>query len=118
MKSNLLLSRIYLIQDEYKELLSGLLPKLKTFHCKEALDEINLFWIRHIEVVQLYLKMLFPSEESYVFTAATYMDFEEKDLKVDSDETAGFTLATKEEIGKIAAEGRFLHYDSICRVFT
>lgn len=79
MKSNLLLSKIYLIQDEYKELLSGLLPKMNTVHCKEALDEISLFWIRHIEVVQLYLKTLFPSEESYVFTAATYMDFEAKE---------------------------------------
>lgn len=46
------------------------------------------------------------------------LDFEEKDLKVETDETAGFSLATKEEIAEIGAKGQFLHYDSICQVFT
>lgn len=63
----------------YAELLSMLLPKLKSNHALEALDEINLFWIRNIEVVQLYLKAMFSGNESYVFTAATYMDFEDKE---------------------------------------
>ncbi len=79
MKSNLLLNKIHLIQTEYKELLSALLPKLKTSHAPEALDEINLFWIRHIEEVQLYLKAWFPGKDSYVFTAATFMDFEDNE---------------------------------------
>lgn len=79
MKSNLLLNKIHLIQTEYKELLSALLPKLKTNHAPEALDEINLFWIRHIEEVQLYLKSWFPGKDSYVFTAATFMDFEDNE---------------------------------------
>jgi len=79
LKSNLLLNKIHLIQTEYKELLSALLPKLKTNHAPEALDEINLFWIRHIEEVQLYLKSWFPGKDSYVFTAATFMDFEDNE---------------------------------------
>ncbi len=79
MKSNLLLNKIFSIQNEYKELLSVLLPKLKSARFPEALDEINLFWIRHIGVVQLYLKAMFSGKESYVFTAATYLDFEDKE---------------------------------------
>ena len=79
MKSNLLLNRIGLIQNEYKELLVNLLPKLKGLHTPEALDEINLFWLRHIEEVQLYLRSWFPGEDSYVFTAITYMDYDDNE---------------------------------------
>lgn len=79
MKSNLLLNKIHLIEIEYKELLLALLPKLKSSNAPEALDEINLFWLRHIEEVQLYLKAWFPGENSYVFTAATFMDFEDRE---------------------------------------
>lgn len=76
MKSNLLLNKIHLIQSRYKELLVALLPKLKSKYAPEALDEINLFWLRHIETVQLYLRSWFPSKNSYVFTAVPFMDFE------------------------------------------
>lgn len=79
MKSNLLLNKIRLIQTEYKELLTVLLPKLKSSHAPEALDEINLFWLRHIKEVHLYLKAWFPGENSYVFTASTFMDFDDKE---------------------------------------
>ena len=79
MKSNLLLNKIQLIQTEYKELLLALLPKLKSCNFPEALDEINLFWRRHINEIQLYLKTWFPGENSYVFTAVTYMDFEDNE---------------------------------------
>lgn len=79
MESNLLLNKIKLIQSEYKTLLAALLPKLKSHHAPEALDEINLFWFRHIEEVQLYLRSWFPGENSYVFTAATYMNFDDNE---------------------------------------
>lgn len=79
MKSNLLLNKILSIQDDYQRLLTKLLPKLQSVRFLEALDEINLFWVRHIDVVQLYLKTQFPSNNSYVFTAATYMDFEDRE---------------------------------------
>lgn len=45
------------------------------------------------------------------------MDFSEADITLQPDETAGFSLATKAEIEAIAAEGKFLHYDSIKRIF-
>lgn len=56
-----------------------MLPKLKSRHVPEALDEINLFWLLNIEEVQLYLRAWFPGENSYVFTAATYMDYDDKE---------------------------------------
>lgn len=79
MKSNLLLNKIQLIQSEYKQLLAALLPKLTSSHAPEALDEINLFWLRHIEEVQLYLRTWFPGDNSYVFTASTFMDFDDNE---------------------------------------
>lgn len=45
------------------------------------------------------------------------MDFDESDVKVQESEALGFKLATKEEIEALAAQGIFLHYDSIKRVF-
>lgn len=79
MNSNLLLNKIHLIQIEYKKLLVSLLPKFKSGYAPEALDEINLFWIRRIEEVKLYLKNWFPGKNSYVFTAATFMDFDDNE---------------------------------------
>lgn len=79
MKSNLLLNKVRLIQNEYKELLIKLLPILKGLHTLNALDEINLFWLRHIEEVQLYLRLWFPGEDSYIFTATTYLDFDDNE---------------------------------------
>ena len=76
MKLNLLLNKILLIQAEYKELLNALLPKLNCSYTPCALDEINLFWFRHIEEVRLFLKAWFPGENSYVFTASTFMDYD------------------------------------------
>ena len=79
MNSNLLLNKIHLIQIEYKKLLVSLLPKFKSGYAPEALDEINLFWLRRIEEVKLYLKNWFPGKNSYVFTAATFMDFDDNE---------------------------------------
>lgn len=77
LKSNLLLNEIVRIQSEYLGLLSNLLPQLKCGHSPEVLDEINLFWVRHMGAVQLYLKSTFGGENSYVFTAATFLDYED-----------------------------------------
>ncbi len=44
-----------------------------------GLDEIRLFWIRHIEAVQLYLRKWFPGENSYVFTASAYLDYDDNE---------------------------------------
>ena len=110
MKSNLLLNKIHLIQTEYKELLTALLPKLKSSHAPEALDEINLFWLRHIEEVQLYLKAWFPGGNSYVFTAATFMDFDDNEhlpfLLMGDKHVLDDPLSKYSEIRSKLSEGR------------
>lgn len=73
------MNKIYSIQNQYKDLLSSLLPNLKSSTLLQALDEINLFWFRNIGSIQLYLKNIFPSQESYVFTASTFMDFDDSE---------------------------------------
>ena len=49
----------------------------------------------------------------YRFTGA----FSEEDLSLQEEETAGYMLATVEEIKAFAEQGIFLHYDSIKQVF-
>lgn len=44
-------------------------------------------------------------------------DFSEADLHLQEEETAGYMLASKAEIEAFAAEGIFLHYDSIRQAF-
>lgn len=44
-------------------------------------------------------------------------DFNEEDLHLQQEETAGYMLATADEIRKLAQQGIFLHYDSIKEVF-
>lgn len=75
MKANTLMNRIFQLQDDYRDLLTLLLPRIKETHTSAALDEIRLFWFRHSNEIQLYLRMWLPSENSYIFTAATYLDF-------------------------------------------
>lgn len=79
MNYSLLRDEIKQIQQEYKNLLSNLLPLLKAKRSMVALDEINLFWVRYIDIVKLYLKTEISVMNSYVFTAATYMDIEDKE---------------------------------------
>lgn len=73
------MNRVHLLQTEYRDLLTVLLPALKGKRAPEALDEINLFWLRNIDTVQLYLKYWFPGEDSYVFTASTFMGFDDSE---------------------------------------
>lgn len=79
MKSNLLLKKIQQIQIEYKELLTKLLPRLTIDHAPEAVDEISIFWYRHRETVQMYMKNWLAESDSYIFTAATFMDYEDNE---------------------------------------
>lgn len=46
------------------------------------------------------------------------MDFDESDVKIQEKEAAGFKLATLDEIKELAAQGIFLHYDSIKQAFS
>ncbi|WP_054738861.1 NUDIX hydrolase [Cellulosilyticum ruminicola] len=45
------------------------------------------------------------------------MDFKESDLHLQEAETAGYQLATADEIAALANQGIFLHYDSIKKAF-
>lgn len=45
------------------------------------------------------------------------MDFSERNIKLELEETLAYRIASAEEIRRYAEEGIFLHYDSICRVF-
>lgn len=45
------------------------------------------------------------------------MDFDEKDVHPQEEETDGFMLATADQIAEFAKQGIFLHYDSIKSVF-
>ena len=45
------------------------------------------------------------------------MDVQDKDLELQTEETDGYMFATLEQIRAFAAEGKFLHYDSIKKVF-
>lgn len=45
------------------------------------------------------------------------LDFAEGDLHIQEEEALGYRLATHEEIKTLAAQGIFLHYDSIKKVF-
>ena len=46
------------------------------------------------------------------------MDIDENDVSFQEAEIDGYMFATKEQIEKFAAEGKFLHYDSIKQVFS
>ena len=43
--------------------------------------------------------------------------FEETDIRLQEEETAGYRLATAEEIKELGSQGIFLHYDSIKKAF-
>lgn len=45
------------------------------------------------------------------------LDFDESDIKLQTEETDGYMLASVEEIAEFGAKGIFLHYDSIREVF-
>lgn len=45
------------------------------------------------------------------------LDFDEKDIKLQEEETDGYMFATAEEIAEFGKQGIFLHYDSIREAF-
>lgn len=79
MKSSLLVDQITKLQDEYCDLLKSLLPALQTMSSPAALDEINLFWFKKMELVRLYLTKIVANKDSYTFTASTFMGFDDKE---------------------------------------
>lgn len=45
------------------------------------------------------------------------MDFDESDIHIQQEEAADFKIASPDEIKALAAEGIFLHYESIKQIF-
>jgi len=45
------------------------------------------------------------------------MDFDEKDIRLQTSETTDFRIASPEEIAELGKQGIFLHYDSIRHIF-
>lgn len=107
MKSSLLMEKMNQIQIEYKILLQKLLPKLKSEFSVQALDDINLFWYRHMDIVRLYLASEFAGAESYVFTAATYLDY-------DNNEHLPFLLLGEQHV----LDDPLSKYSAICKDLT
>lgn len=77
MKSNLLIQKIAKIQNDYRELLTSLLPAIQGTQCLNGIDEIILFWIRNMDAVRMFLNTICERDNSYVFTAITYLDYDE-----------------------------------------
>lgn len=44
-----------------------------------AMDEINLFWFRNMDIVRLYLSTELAKKDSHVFTASTFLDFNDNE---------------------------------------
>lgn len=58
-----------------------------------------------------------PGENYFVDIYRFLLDFEEEDIKLQEEETDGFMIASLEQIKEFAAQGIFLHYDSIKEAF-
>ncbi len=91
----------------------------KTAVCREVLEETGL------DVSKAEGGYVFTYRRDNPGTGDNYfvdvyrftLEFSEADLKMQEEETDGYMLATKEQIEEFAAEGIFLHYDSIKQVF-
>lgn len=59
-----------------------------------------------------------PGENYFVDIYRFVLDFAEEDITLQEEETAGFMIADLEQIQEFAAQGIFLHYDSIIEAFT
>ena len=108
------MDKIFLIQKEYKELLISLLPKLKSGFAPEALDEINIFWLRNMNIVRLYLETVVPYNDSYIFTAATFLDYDDYEhipfLMIGRNHILDDPLSIYSELCNKIPEGRDANY--------
>ena len=56
--------------------------------------------------------------DNYIVHIYKYVaDFDEKDIKLQPEETDGYKLATLDEIKELDEQGIFLHYNSIKEAF-
>lgn len=71
---NLLKTVIFDVQVKYKDLLTRLIPNLRTENSYSSLDEINIFWHSNMDAIKLYLRHFVACGDSLIFTAATFLD--------------------------------------------
>lgn len=79
MRYDVLENYIFDLQKQYKELLIKLLPNLRLQNAYSSLDEINIFWYSNMDAVKMYLYYIVSNNDSYVFTASTFMDIGDKE---------------------------------------
>lgn len=74
MGRNFLNNYIKNIQNEYLELLKKIKNKINTDDYFYIIDEINVFWISYINIIQLYFSTISREDDTYIFTGASYLD--------------------------------------------
>ncbi len=79
MKNNLMIQRVRALQNEYHDLLVSIRSKMNHSTFQPLLDEVCLFWNKNMKLVRLYLKHYISNQNSFVFTAATYLDYSAKE---------------------------------------
>lgn len=88
--------------------------------CREVFEETGLD-VKNATVSKTYTYRRDNPEETgdnyFVDIYRFDMDFNEEDLQLQAEETAGYRIATKEEIEELDAEGIFLHYKSMKEIF-
>lgn len=87
--------------------------------CREVKEETGLDVSKCVDAYQFDYHRENPGEgDNYFVDIYLFeLDFEEKDVHPQEAETDGYMLASHDEIKEFAAQGIFLHYDSIKRVF-
>lgn len=75
--NNILLFEVFEVQKEYKALLVRLREKLTQNNSAPILDEIEVFWFKHRQLVQYAFQYLSKPYQTYVFTAAVILDIDD-----------------------------------------
>ena len=71
-----------------------------------------------IELAFTYMRENPEEKDNYfVDVYRIEMDYDDREVRLQTEEALAFSSATHEEIRQIAGEGRFLHYDSIKPIF-
>ena len=75
---DIVLERLNSIQNEYLKLLERVGSGKET-PWENIVDQINLFWLQHKKIILFALKNYFPPQKTFLFTAATFLDYDAKE---------------------------------------
>lgn len=108
------------IQQNYRQLLLELLQCLNTTNTVEVLDEIAVYWTRHIAAVRLFLETI-QRNDRYVFTGVSRLDYQDNehlplllfcDKPILDDPLSKYVAMSK----KLSNEGSLRNFhDQVCR---